>query len=1605
MDSLRPSPPARSPSRSPHTHLLRPRRSFQRNPFSSKTNLLTGAGLLGGGDKLQSPVKLADAAHAPHERAPSKGRGRGAGAVLFPPSPEVADPARAAPEHATPPFASTSTAVLPAHAAPASPAPASTSTRSSTRPGQREVSGLKKLAAFGGHLLGKTRSSTALRKAFDLGDWNHDLAVIANHPSSSTPTSPGPQDVLDAAAARQNDASPAAGRRRASAASSSGDMSSPVNELSPRATRPRQSYGLVGDEFAARLEPPPSESRRRKSDEMEDEARDSFEHLHAAPAHRRDVHHHHGHSRTHSLAHAHSLRSSRMLSQHAGDSFGTSASPASIPRSASTFNFDHPFSFASSPGHHSVFAASPLASTAPPPSKRVSIERLPCFDEDDGETSGLSGDDAVFGGPSVASTSSATNAPRKVARAKSLSRPSVPSFNIVPIPASSSHPGFETPSFSPALPSPSDSLRPPSSLSRTRAASSGTGLDTLNESGPAIDYFSTSGSELRDGAISPASVSSLESSTMTPPRRRSGELGAFSLFGASAPLGGGGGGGLSAAERAARRHSMMPHANNFSHHALSQLADGTLPPPAATGSTSMPDMQAGAEDAAAAAGRPPPLPRLRPLGQTTAAARRLSFAPSEVDAAGRRASQFDSLRPFGTPLHAVPAGRKRNANGALLAGGATSKLGAISPIVNPPSSSPVQPRWKTRTGGMDEDDDLMDEDELPSRLSIDSWRDGPAPTLTDAATSISSSSLCTSHSDQIDNGDIGAAVTASTSAHSLNSTHGAAHPEGAHPGEGGAFFTPQNYKNVRPLAAAFLSTGLVSKRARPRTNSLGASGAPTFNLHQHLMKQVGHEQPLPSPMKPSAAQEGTAEPAAQPPALPLLNPLVASLSRPSVMPDTPVKRSAFVLGQAGSAAPAGRSSLGAVTTPGLVVHCTPSASDEGHGSPTTDAMDAGSPIGASGPLSTQQAAALTLVTSGAALTAGDDLLSESREALSPLGSAKKPFQRSISPLSGRSIASPASSLDGSAPGRRAEAGDLSPTVHASKSAGGARIGSSSSSVRSSLGRVRPALFRRRSSGQLSSEGSFFGIQYRSGSSSSGKSSASATIAEGEPMTPTRSVGGRYWEGTQLLDTPTEEPPITPATPAFPALPSHPLAPSGQSTVFLQPIATPAAGAPRASFPLSEAESRQHQLKTGGGGGGGRPQFKVRHSSSTVLSLRQQEMAQPNWFESNYTLLRSLGNGAFSDAWEVADLSREGRVYAVKRTKNPFLGPKDRLRRLEEVDILRLFSSEADASPHLIQLVDAWEQSGHLFIQTELCPAGNLAWWLEEYGSEHEQLDEARVWKVLAELTAGVAHLHSRNVLHLDLKPANVFITDKGHLKIGDFGLATRWPRADPLSIMKGAAVDSPPWGEPGLRGDTIWRTQDGERRTRAKSNGDAPEDLEREGDREYIAPEILSGRYGKEADVFSLGLIILEASANVVLPDNGPAWQKLRSNDFSEVDLSRLSPGLISILQGMLHKSPDLRAPIADVARHPVVAQLLSMLHASLRADRSADEPPEVLGAVCAEADSFLHDVFTKAYPDQASPAAPAFPLPMHDPPAFRIDEVDEPAPARDDEDRMDVDD
>ena len=55
-------------------------------------------------------------------------------------------------------------------------------------------------------------------------------------------------------------------------------------------------------------------------------------------------------------------------------------------------------------------------------------------------------------------------------------------------------------------------------------------------------------------------------------------------------------------------------------------------------------------------------------------------------------------------------------------------------------------------------------------------------------------------------------------------------------------------------------------------------------------------------------------------------------------------------------------------------------------------------------------------------------------------------------------------------------------------------------------------------------------------------------------------------------------------------------------------------------------------------------------------------------------------------------------------------------------------------PNVLTYIDSWEQDDALYIQTELCEFGNFAHFLWEYGRTFPRLDEARVWKIIADLS-------------------------------------------------------------------------------------------------------------------------------------------------------------------------------------------------------------------------------------------------------------------------------
>lgn len=86
----------------------------------------------------------------------------------------------------------------------------------------------------------------------------------------------------------------------------------------------------------------------------------------------------------------------------------------------------------------------------------------------------------------------------------------------------------------------------------------------------------------------------------------------------------------------------------------------------------------------------------------------------------------------------------------------------------------------------------------------------------------------------------------------------------------------------------------------------------------------------------------------------------------------------------------------------------------------------------------------------------------------------------------------------------------------------------------------------------------------------------------------------------------------------------------------------------------------------------------------------------------------------------------------------------RLRLREEVEILKLLTEASErrsGHPNVLRYIDSWEQDSLLFIQAELCALGSFGRFLWDYGRKFPRLDEARVWKILAELTEVCTLVH------------------------------------------------------------------------------------------------------------------------------------------------------------------------------------------------------------------------------------------------------------------------
>mmetsp|Transcript_18632 Transcript_18632/g.33671 ORF Transcript_18632/g.33671 Transcript_18632/m.33671 type:complete len:565 (+) Transcript_18632:147-1841(+) len=270
---------------------------------------------------------------------------------------------------------------------------------------------------------------------------------------------------------------------------------------------------------------------------------------------------------------------------------------------------------------------------------------------------------------------------------------------------------------------------------------------------------------------------------------------------------------------------------------------------------------------------------------------------------------------------------------------------------------------------------------------------------------------------------------------------------------------------------------------------------------------------------------------------------------------------------------------------------------------------------------------------------------------------------------------------------------------------------------------------------------------------------------------------------------------------------------------------------------------------------------------TSLGKSQVRLQQ---IRDSYDFIKVIGFGKFGVVREAVELNSNGKNFSVAVKSIP----KKKLRGdmslfMRELQVLQ----ELD-HPNIIKLFETFEDEKYFHLVMELCTGGDLLERVVDKGA----LPEVEAAGIMKKLILAVNHMHSCYISHRDLKPENILYSGD-IIKLADFGISNKFGDSEDLEMT--SIVGTP----------------------------------------HYVAPEVLTRRYGKECDVWSLG-VILYVLLSGRMPFDGDdvkevLEQIMRANfTFSDKIWREVSQDAKHLITKMLTLDPTSRITIKEALEH-----------------------------------------------------------------------------------------
>lgn len=238
------------------------------------------------------------------------------------------------------------------------------------------------------------------------------------------------------------------------------------------------------------------------------------------------------------------------------------------------------------------------------------------------------------------------------------------------------------------------------------------------------------------------------------------------------------------------------------------------------------------------------------------------------------------------------------------------------------------------------------------------------------------------------------------------------------------------------------------------------------------------------------------------------------------------------------------------------------------------------------------------------------------------------------------------------------------------------------------------------------------------------------------------------------------PPLSPLRVAKPRIPSG--APDSSKSPLISPTLSSSEFCSPIFGPQQPHQGQQHHQHRRQSSAASSEASRAASSPHLTMTNAPQPRAAPPSIK-DFEIIKPISKGAFGSVY-LAKKKSTGDYYAIKALKKADMVAKNQVANVKAERAILMWQGESD---FVAKLYWTFPSKDYIFLVMEYLNGGDCSSLVRALGI----LPEEWAKKYMAEVVLGIEHLHSREIVHRDIKPDNLLIDQKGHLKLTDFGLS------------------------------------------------------------------------------------------------------------------------------------------------------------------------------------------------------------------------------------------